>query len=135
MRPTTDPSAERGAAAVELALVLPILIFLIFGIVEFGRGFNARLTVTHAAREGARAFAIAEGDDSAAIEEDVRDRVEAAIAPLTLADPDTQISIDAPCTPGEPAVVTVTYPLTFDVPLWQAGTWTITSTGSMRCAG
>lgn len=45
---------EQGQALVELALVLPVLIMLIFGIVEFGRVSNAYLVVTQAAREGAR---------------------------------------------------------------------------------
>jgi Flp pilus assembly protein TadG len=45
---------ERGAAAVELALVMPILILLLFGIIEFARVWNVRQTMTDAAREGAR---------------------------------------------------------------------------------
>lgn len=49
---------ERGAAAVEFALVLPILIFLVFGIIEFGFVFNRWLSVTHAAREGVRVYSL-----------------------------------------------------------------------------
>lgn len=49
---------ERGAAAVEFALVLPILLVLLLGIVEFGRVFNVQVSVTNAAREGARVMAI-----------------------------------------------------------------------------
>jgi Flp pilus assembly protein TadG len=45
---------DRGAAAVEFALVLPILILLLFGIIEFARAWNVRQTLTDAAREGAR---------------------------------------------------------------------------------
>jgi hypothetical protein len=45
---------ERGAAAVEFALVMPLLILLLFGIIEFARVWNARQTLTDAAREGAR---------------------------------------------------------------------------------
>jgi len=47
--------SERGQALVEMALVLPVLVLLIFGIIEFGRVFNAYLIITNAAREGARA--------------------------------------------------------------------------------
>ena len=50
--------SEKGASAVELALILPILILLIFGIVEFGIAFNNYITITHAAREGARLAAV-----------------------------------------------------------------------------
>lgn len=45
---------ERGAAMVEFALVLPMLLILVFGIVDFGRAFQSWVTVTNAAREGAR---------------------------------------------------------------------------------
>jgi Flp pilus assembly protein TadG len=45
---------ERGAAAVEFALVMPILILMLFGIIEFARAWNVRQTLTDAAREGAR---------------------------------------------------------------------------------
>ena len=50
--------SERGAAAVEMALFLPILLFLVFGIIDFGRMLNAQITLTEAAREGARAAAL-----------------------------------------------------------------------------
>lgn len=49
--------ADRGAAAVEMALVLPVLLMMIFGIIDFGRMLNEQITLTEAAREGARAEA------------------------------------------------------------------------------
>jgi TadE-like protein len=49
---------DRGAAAVEFALVLPVLLIIIFGIIDFGRMLNAKITATEAAREGARAMAL-----------------------------------------------------------------------------
>lgn len=52
------PKNERGQALVEMALVLPILILIIFGITEFGRIINAKIIVTGAAREGARYAAV-----------------------------------------------------------------------------
>lgn len=48
---------ERGATLVEAALVYPLLFLLLFGIVEFGLAFKDYLTVSHAARDGARAGA------------------------------------------------------------------------------
>lgn len=48
---------DRGAAAVEMALVLPLLMLVICGIIDFGRMFNAQITLTQASREGARAAA------------------------------------------------------------------------------
>lgn len=56
---------ERGAAAVEFALVLIPLIVLLLGIIEFGYIFNQQLTVTNSAREGARVLAITRDTDDA----------------------------------------------------------------------
>ncbi len=49
---------DRGASMVEFALILPLLVLLIFGLVEFGIGYNAQITLTHAAREGVRTLAV-----------------------------------------------------------------------------
>ncbi len=53
-----DVRSDGGAAAVEFALILPIFVLLVFGIVEFGRLFNTQVSLTGAAREGARIMAI-----------------------------------------------------------------------------
>ena len=45
---------QDGAAAVEFALLLPLLVLLLFGIIEFGLAFNTRIQATNAAREAAR---------------------------------------------------------------------------------
>ncbi|MBS0152442.1 MAG: pilus assembly protein [Nitrospira sp.] len=46
---------ERGAAATEFALLLPVFLMILFGIIEFGMIMYGREVVTNAAREGARA--------------------------------------------------------------------------------
>jgi Flp pilus assembly protein TadG len=46
---------ERGAAAAEFALLLPVFLLILFGIIEFGMIMYGREVVTNAAREGARA--------------------------------------------------------------------------------
>src|SRR5258708_21234350 len=51
-------SPDRGAAAVEFGIMLPLLLLLIFGIIDFGRALNAQITITQAAREGARLTAL-----------------------------------------------------------------------------
>jgi hypothetical protein len=53
---------QRGASAVEFALVAPLLLLLLFGIMESGWTFSHLLEVRHGAREGARLVATA-GDD------------------------------------------------------------------------
>jgi Flp pilus assembly protein TadG len=46
---------EKGAAMVEFAIVLPLLLTLIFGIIEFGLLLYNKAVITNASREGARA--------------------------------------------------------------------------------
>ena len=58
---------ERGQAVVEMALVLPILLMLVFGIIEFGRILNTYMIVTNLSREGAREGAVG-GTDAQIIE-------------------------------------------------------------------
>ena len=45
---------RRGQAAVEMALVLPFLLIMLVGIIEFGRAWNEHMVITDAAREAAR---------------------------------------------------------------------------------
>ena len=47
--------SQKGATAVEFAIILPILILLIFGIIEFGFLLFDKAIITNASREGARA--------------------------------------------------------------------------------
>src|SRR5437773_6489684 len=49
---------ERATQIVEFALLLPILLLFVFGIVDFGRGFFTWMIITNGAREGARAAAV-----------------------------------------------------------------------------
>lgn len=51
-------SSERGAVAVEFAIMLPFVLLLLVGMVEFGKVYNAQIVVTNSAREGARTMAI-----------------------------------------------------------------------------
>ncbi|MCU1596379.1 MAG: TadE family protein [Glaciihabitans sp.] len=53
-----NPTNDRGAAAVEFALILPLLVLLIMGLIEFSLLFNTQISLTNAAREGARVMAI-----------------------------------------------------------------------------
>lgn len=46
---------QRGTAAIEFAIVLPLLMVFIFGIIEFGLVFYDKAMVTNASREAARA--------------------------------------------------------------------------------
>lgn len=61
---------RKGAATVEFAVVLPIFVMLILGVVEMGRAVNVQQTLTNASREAARIAAI-----DGMTEQDVRDAV------------------------------------------------------------
>lgn len=52
--------ADRGAAAVEFALIMPILLLLVFGIISYGYMLSFRQAISQAAAEGARAAAVAQ---------------------------------------------------------------------------
>ena len=119
-------SAERGGTLVEAAIVLPILILLLFGVVEFARAYNAQITLTHAAREGARVLAITEDPDQAEA---------AAKDAATSLDPGLIAVSTTPCTPGAPTEVALSYPFTYDIPLFGTNTVSLTAKGVMRCTG
>jgi len=46
---------QRGVAAIEFALVLPVLVLLLLGIIEFSLALYDKAVITNASREGARA--------------------------------------------------------------------------------
>jgi Flp pilus assembly protein TadG len=111
---------------VEFALILPILILLIFGLVEFGQGYNAQITLTHAAREGVRTLAVTKDSGEA---------VQATKDAATSLNPDEIVVTPAPCNPGSPTSLTAAYPFTYDIPLFGTNTITLTGKGVMRCGG
>jgi len=118
---------ERGAAAVEMALVLPMLIALVFGIIEFGRAYNAKLELSSAVREGARSLAI--GTPLAQITTTVSNAA-AGLDPTKL----TITTSGSPCAPGGNATVTASYPFTYTIPpFFTQATTTLTASGAMRC--
>jgi Flp pilus assembly protein TadG len=63
--------SEAGQALVEFTMILPIFLMLLFGLVDFGRGFYTWLLVTNAAREGARIAAVQ--SDGAVIDQRIYD--------------------------------------------------------------
>ena len=73
----------KGQALVEFALVLPILLLLILGIVEFGRAWNLAQMMSDVAREGTRRAVIA---DPTITEQSVKDfmagKLESAGVPI-----------------------------------------------------
>ncbi|MBI4372302.1 MAG: pilus assembly protein [Candidatus Omnitrophica bacterium] len=60
-----NSKAKKGTAIVEMAFVLPILVLLAMGMVEFSRVLMVQQVITHAAREGARVGALYFNDTAA----------------------------------------------------------------------
>ena len=60
-------SSESGSALIEVAVVLPILLVLSMGIMDFGRAFHAKALLDQAAREGCR-LAVVTAPDAALVQ-------------------------------------------------------------------
>lgn len=97
-------SSEKGQSAVEFALVLPLLLVLLLGIIEFGWFLNAKITITGAAREGARYLAIHEDSDL----ETISDIVEYYLNPSIVSSSTVEIDKDYPVSGVTMAYVKVT---------------------------
>jgi Flp pilus assembly protein TadG len=108
---------DDGAALIEAAFVLPLLLFVSIGIIEFGRAFQTWQIVTNAAREGAR-VAVLSGMTDDAVKTRVKDYLNMGIsAPASAAitiDRATTVSIGGAAT-APASRVQVDYPFTFIV--------------------
>jgi hypothetical protein len=121
--------SDKGASAVEFVLVFPILIMLLFAIFQFGLAFSKYVSLTHAAREGARLAAVGlYEEDPADFEQRVRNSSPAVeIETIDVESPEgTRI--------GSPVEVTLKGEIFFiDIPM--AGRWgpvELTASAAMR---
>ena len=100
---------RRGIALVEMALVLPVLLLLTFGVIEFGWMFTTTSQVTNAARNGVR-LGVRPDSTSA----DVEDAIASSLAAVGLAEGDYTVVIDPEevdgLDPGTAITVTITVP-------------------------
>jgi Flp pilus assembly protein TadG len=121
---------------VEFALLLPLLLLLVFGIIDFGRGINTQITLTQAAREGARLAALGQPN--------VVSGTQAAATGLKLSAADIVVQYcPANATQTTDAKVTINYPFSFLTPVGAiAGLMggkgfkspiPLTATGEMPC--
>ena len=100
---------ERGQATVEFALILPILLLLILGIIEFGKAWNIAQIATDAVREGTRKCVIADNTvfKNAWVETDIKNMMARAGVPTAVSD----VQITGDCDGGTDAVtITLTIP-------------------------
>src|SRR5579883_639181 len=106
--------SSRGQAMAEFTLMVPMLLVIVFAAVEFGRAYSVWVTITNAAREGARYGVINPTDTSG-----ITTKVQNASSPyndsnLTVSTPTCSPS---PCSSGGSLSVTATYKLTLITPL------------------
>lgn len=126
---------DDGAAAVELALVLPILLTVVFGIVQFGFYYDATIELSAAAREGARSMAINKVTATATAVATAA----AANSCAVVADPCTVSFVPTAadsCPAGQNVIVSVTRSnFSFNIPFVPAVTVAVSGKAVMRCGG
>ena len=141
-------SGERGAELIEFAFVLPVLLLVAFGIIDFGFLFKEYEVVTNAAREGARLKSL--GDSTAYSNADVQARVlnyiinggldgSLLVTPVPVTATTIPVSATDPTVTASAFTVTVTYPHRFWVLAGIAqmfggsfGTANLTASSTMR---
>ena len=124
---------RRAAAVVEAAVVAPLMITAMFGMIEAGYAFMVKQTVTLAAREGCRAAALPGGTF-----DDVSTAVDGTMAGPGLEGYTTTCNIDSLTATDTTVSCTVSIPfdrVSFTGNLLGGGTFTIASTTTMRREG
>lgn len=121
---------ERGQTMVELALVLPLLVVLVFGICQFGIAFNNYLTLTDAARAASRKGAVSRGIG------DPKGSCESAgyTAGGNLKNPGTdfKVTCSGSFSAGSDVTVTATYPYAINLMGWVVASGQLTATMKER---
>ena len=97
---------ETGQTMTEFALILPILALLLFAVIQFGIVFNNYLTVTDAARAGARKGAVGRyvKDPGGSAEQAARDSA------VNLDQSQFGVAVASTWQPGETVSFTTSYP-------------------------
>jgi Flp pilus assembly protein TadG len=100
---------QTGQAVVEMAVALPLLLILLFGIIDFGRALQAYVTINNASREGARAGSV---DPAADITSTVRNAAGEWGPDVTVV-----VSFPSGQDSGDSVVVDVSYDYEFITPV------------------
>lgn len=122
--------SESGQSIVEFAFVLPLLLGIVLGIIQFGITFNNYLTITDAARVGARKAAVSRllGDNGAS----ARDAVIAAASNINLTPAQVDVQATDWTTPGSDVTVSVTYPYALNILGWVVASGNLKSSTHER---
>ncbi len=145
MRSLTNVEKQRGAAAVEFALVVPMLLLILFAVIYFSIYFNAKQGVQAAAREGARVASLRASNSSNACFQ-----ATGALGGIAISNPFVQVSTVAPTgtatanscsstayacsTSGGNVYVRVSGEVEISIPFWpNSGVKNVSSTAAFRC--
>jgi Flp pilus assembly protein TadG len=126
---------ERGAVAVEFALLVPLMVIFLFAIIEFGIALTHTIAYASGAREGARYAAVhCRPEATTCTDTLIQDRIVASMPagyPVTF----TSFSASPDCGVSPGSIVTVTWEqgVPIDVPFLPDLSWTIHPSGSFRC--
>ena len=118
---------EKGAAAVEFALLLPLLVVIVFGITTFGFVYKEYIALTHAARDGVRLAALGKDYDYIInqIEQDLPIEIIQSVEVNPLVPSDRTV--------GDSVTVTVKRtPIDIKIPFLEISPIELTSTAEMR---
>jgi len=134
---------QRAQSLVELAFVLPVLMLLVFGIIDFGMGLHSWIVLTNSSREGARLAVVHAPSDGSidcsplpaagSIERKVCDtavNLKATNVTITVTNADPGVTKS-----GQPVTVKVDYQYHLITPfayLMQLSTLSLSSTVQMR---
>lgn len=138
---------ETGAAAVEFAIVVSVLLMILFGTAQFGIAFNRMQGIEAAAREGARTASLPDstvGDIVLRVRDSVSIVDPAVMAvgcgPLAAGQGCIQITPSGatsfqPCNlrSGQTVTVEVRYRTEITIPLWSSPSVTLNGKGEFRC--
>lgn len=125
-----------GAAAVEFALLAPLLLLIVFGIIDFARAFNIQETLTQAAREGVRGYALELTSDPTSATQNAAVGVSGLTVTYGTQNSSGVDSTGGTCTTAGAtnAWVRADRPYSF-IPFLNLGSITITGKAYMRCGG
>ena len=126
-----EHKGDRGSTAVEFALVVPILLVMVLGMMEFGRAYYIQTVLSGAARDGVRVMAL-QNDQAAA-----KTMTKSGAFGLSLTDAQIVVT-PASCAGTSPipqATVTVKYAMPYVTTFFGSSPLNLTGKGVMLCAG
>ncbi len=114
-----DGAARRATAAVEFALVAPVLLTVVIGIVEVGRAIMVQELLTNASREGARVA----GNDTISSTSAVQAAVDNYLSGARISGATTTVSPGPPSGASDGQPVTVTVTISYSQVAWSPSAW------------